>query len=109
EHALEFRIMHRTLVETNDEEIASFLRSFYLDSEVLLAEVIKEGQASGAFRTTVDPRVGAWQLIQTALAYTLTLPLGIPLYQEPGYIDRAIDGILNGLRESRQHTVDSRQ
>src|SRR5207244_8485148 len=31
EHAIEFRIMHRTLVETDDGEIAAFLRSFYLD------------------------------------------------------------------------------
>src|SRR3954468_4989404 len=36
EHALEFRIMHRTLMETDDEEIVAFLRSFYLDSEALL-------------------------------------------------------------------------
>src|SRR5262249_9195785 len=35
EHAVEFRIMHRTLVETDDPEIVAFLRSFYLDSETL--------------------------------------------------------------------------
>ena len=33
EHALEFRVMHRTLVESDDEEIVALLRSFYLDSE----------------------------------------------------------------------------
>src|SRR5262245_12988465 len=33
EHALEFRIMHRTLIESDDEEIAASLRSFYLDNE----------------------------------------------------------------------------
>src|SRR5262249_48275477 len=36
-HALEFRIMHRTLVETDDPEVVALLRSFYLDSEALLA------------------------------------------------------------------------
>jgi AcrR family transcriptional regulator len=97
EHALEFRIMHRTLIETNDEEIASFLRAFYLDSEALLAEVITEGQQSGVFRRNLDPRVGAWELIRTALGYTLTLPLGIPLYQEPDYLPRAIECLLNCL------------
>src|SRR5262249_10251393 len=39
EHALEFRIMHRTLMETEDTEIVSLLRAFYLDSERLLGEI----------------------------------------------------------------------
>ena len=97
EHALEFRIMHRTLVETNDEEIAAFLRSFYLDSQDLLAHVISDGQQSGVFRRSLDPRDGAWEIIRTALGYTLTLPLGIPLYQEPDYISRAVDCMLHCL------------
>lgn len=98
EHALEFRIMHRSLVETDDEEIAACLRTFYLDSERLLAEVIEEGQRKGAFRRDLDPRVGAWELIRTALGYTLTLPLGIPLYREGDYIAKAIDCMLKCLR-----------
>src|SRR5262249_55073604 len=40
EHALEFRVMHRTLIECDDPEIAALLRSFYLESEALLAQVI---------------------------------------------------------------------
>src|SRR5207249_2100981 len=89
EHAVEWRIMHRTLIETDDEEIAACLRSFYLDSETFLAQVIHEGQAAKLFRADLDPRVGAWELIRTALGYTLTLPLGIPLYEEDGYLPRA--------------------
>lgn len=96
-HALEFRIMHRTLIEAADEEIAALLRSFYLDSEALLAQVISEGQQAGVFRRNLDPRVGAWELIRSALGYTLTLPLGIPLYQEPDYLPRAIDCLLHCL------------
>src|SRR5438067_9971945 len=87
-HALEFRIMHRTLVETDDEEITAFLRSFYLDSERLLARVIAEGQQAGVFRQPLDPRVGAWEVIRSALGYTLTAPLGVPLYEEPNHIER---------------------
>jgi AcrR family transcriptional regulator len=97
EHALEFRIMHRTLVETDDEEIVACLRAFYLDSETLLAQVIDEGQQSGVFRRSLDPRVGAWELIRTALGYTLPLPLGIPLYAEPDYLARALECLLHGL------------
>ena len=97
EHALEFRIMHRTLVETDDEEVVALLRSFYLDSEALLAQVIREGQQAGVFRRSLDPRVGAWELIRTALGYTLTLSLGVPLYAEPDYVSRAIECLLHGL------------
>lgn len=96
-HALEWHIMHRTLVETHDEEIAAFLRQFYLDSEALLAHVIREGQESGVFRPDLDARVGAWEMIRTALGYTLTQPLGIPLYQEEGYLPRAIACMLSCL------------
>jgi AcrR family transcriptional regulator len=97
EHALELRVMHRTLIETDDEEIAVFLRAFYLDSEALLAQVIVEGQQTGVFRRSLDPRVGAWELIRTALGYSLTSPLSIPLYQEPDYVPRAIDCLLHCL------------
>jgi AcrR family transcriptional regulator len=97
EHALEYRIMHRSLVETDDEEILVMLRAFYLDSEAILAQIIHEGQDAGIFRPSLDPRVGAWELIRTALGYTLTLPLGPPVYQEPNYIPHAIDCMLRCL------------
>ncbi|HYT89251.1 MAG TPA: TetR/AcrR family transcriptional regulator [Gemmataceae bacterium] len=97
EHALEFRIMHRTLIESDEQEIATLLRSIYLESETLLAQIIAEGQHSGVFRRNLDPRVGAWELIRTALGYTLTLPLGIPLYEEPDYLPRAIECLLHCL------------
>jgi AcrR family transcriptional regulator len=97
ERALEFRVMHRTLVESDDEEIVALLRSFYLDSESLLAKLILEGQQTGVFRRSLDPRVGAWELIRTALGYTLTLPLGVPLYTEPDYLPRAIECLLHCL------------
>jgi hypothetical protein len=36
-------------------------------------------------------------VIRTALGYTLTAPLGIPLYEEPNYIERAIECLLQCL------------
>jgi AcrR family transcriptional regulator len=97
DHASEFRVLHRSLVETQDAEVTGFLRSFYLDCEMLLAQIIIEGQQAGVFRQGLDPRVGAWELIRTALAYTLTLPLSIPLYEEPDYAARAIECLLECL------------
>lgn len=97
EQAREFRIMHRTLVECADEEIAKLLRGFYLESEELLTAVIRDGQQSGVFRRSLDPRIGAWELIRAALGHTLTLPLAIPLYDEPDYLPRAIECLLHCL------------
>jgi AcrR family transcriptional regulator len=97
EHALDLRIMHRSLFDTDDEDIAAFLRSFYMDSEMLLAKIITEGQQAGVFRRNLDPRVGAWELIRTALGYTLTIPLAIPIYQEPDYIPKAIECLMSCL------------
>jgi AcrR family transcriptional regulator len=99
-HALELRIMHRTLVETDDEEIAACLRAFYLESEALVADMIRAGQGTGVFRADLDPRVGAWELIRTALGYTLTLPLGIPLYQEADYLPRAVECMLRCIKSA---------
>jgi AcrR family transcriptional regulator len=99
-HAVEFRILHRALIETDDEEILALLRAFYLENELLLARIISEGQQTGVFRRSLDPRVGAWELIRTALGYTLTLPLGVPLYSEPDYLSRAIECLLYCLRKT---------
>lgn len=100
ERAVEFRIMHRTLIETDDPEIAASLSMFYRENERFLAQIIREGQQAGYFRTDLDPRVGAWELIRTALGYTLTLPLQIPLYQEPDHLPRAIDCMLRCLHKA---------
>jgi AcrR family transcriptional regulator len=97
EQAREFRIMHRTLIDCDDDEIAALLRSFYLDSEELLSQVIQDGQQTGVFRRDLDPRVGAWELIRAALGHTLTLPLAIPLHHEPDYLPRAIECMLHCL------------
>jgi AcrR family transcriptional regulator len=97
EHALEFGVMHRALLETGDEEVLAMIRGFYLESEELLANVIAEGQQTGVFRRPLDPRVGAWELIRTALGYTLTLRLGLPLYSEPDYLSKAIECMLHCL------------
>ena len=97
EHVPLLRIMHRALVETNDAEITAQVRGFYLDSEKLLADIFKAGQEAGYFRAEIDPRVGAWELIRTALGYSLTYPLGIPLYQEENYIKKAIGCLMYGL------------
>jgi AcrR family transcriptional regulator len=102
DHSLELRVMHRTLLEADDEDIGAALRSFYLESEALLARIIEEGQRAGVFRRSLEPRVGAWELIRSALGYSLTQPLGIPLYQEADYLIKAVECLYQCLRQSEK-------
>lgn len=97
DHSASFRAMHRVLVEEPDADALSVLRGYYLDAETMLAAVIAEGQQSGVFRRSLGPRVGAWQLIRTALGYTMTKPLTVPLDAETDSVARAIDCLLHCL------------
>jgi hypothetical protein len=62
-----------------------------------VAQIIADGQQSGFFRRSLDPRVGAWELIRSALACTLLRPLELPLYEDPDYLPRAIECALHCL------------
>lgn len=98
EHAIELRIMHRTLLESEDPDIAQALRAFYLDSETMLAHILKQGQEAGVFRADFDPRIGAWEFIRTAMGYSMTRSLNIPVYGEPDFLPRAVEMLLRSLR-----------
>jgi len=89
-HELEYRVAHRALAEVNDREIAAVLREFYGDEADCFADIIRKGQETGQFRRDVDARIAAWSIIRQALAYSLTEPLGIPLYAEPGHYERLV-------------------
>jgi AcrR family transcriptional regulator len=90
----EFRILHRTLVECDDEEVLGGLRTYFLDCEAHLAQVISEGQQAGLCRRSFDPRVGAWELIHSVLGQSLTLSLRLPLHQDD-FLPQAVDCLLN--------------
>jgi AcrR family transcriptional regulator len=95
--ALEVRVLHRALVEIEDEEVLAQLRHFSLECEALLAGIIAEGQQAGVLRRNLDPRIGAWQLIRTAIGATLLLPLGVPPLEEPDHLPRAVECLLHCL------------
>jgi AcrR family transcriptional regulator len=94
--AEDFRILHGALLE-GEADLREGVLAYYLDCEALLAQAIAEGQQSGVFRRNLDPRVGAWELICSALGHTMTARLGVPLHQEEGYLARAVDCLLHAL------------
>jgi AcrR family transcriptional regulator len=97
EHALVFQVIHRLLLDGGEAAVMDVLRAYYLDLEALLAGIIGEGQQTGVCRRSLDPRVGAWQMIQSAVGYKMTQPLDAPLFAEPDYAARAIDCLLDCL------------
>lgn len=95
--AAEFRLLYRALLEVEDRAVAAFLTGLYREAETFLAGIIRDGQQAGVFRHGPDPRVAAWELIHVALGFALTLPLGLPLYQEPEFSAQAVECLLHGL------------
>jgi AcrR family transcriptional regulator len=96
-HGLEYRVAHRALAEVNDPDVADVLRDFYSDEAEFFTDLIRKGQQSGRFRGNIDPRLTAWSIIRQALAYSLTEPLGIPVYKEPGHYDRVVETTFSTL------------
>jgi TetR/AcrR family transcriptional regulator len=97
EYSQAFQLLHRLLLDGADDAVMEVLRAFYLDMETLLAGIIADGQQSGVFRRSLDPRVGAWQMIQTAVGYKMTQPLNAPVFADADYLPRAIDCLLDCL------------
>ncbi len=90
-HVLEYRVAHRALAEVNDPDVMEVLRAFYSDEAEFFTDLIRKGQATGRFRTDVDARLAAWALIHQALAFSLTEPLGLALFQEPNHYERTVE------------------
>jgi AcrR family transcriptional regulator len=94
----DFRVVHLALLEVRqDGPLAAQLRGMYGQAEALLAGVIAQGQQTGVFRRSLDPRVGAAELIGAALGHTLIMPLAVPLHAEHDYPARAVECLLHGL------------
>jgi AcrR family transcriptional regulator len=94
--AKETRIVLRSLADGDGEEVA-LLRELLLEAESALARVIVEGQQSGVFRRSLDPRVGAWELLRGALGHALAAPVAAPLFAESGFLARSVDCLLHCL------------
>lgn len=93
----DWKLIYRALGDAESAEVASALQNFFLEAETMLARIITEGQQSGVFRRSIEPRVGAWELIRSALGFAFVYPIGIPLHTETDYLPRAIECLLHCL------------
>ncbi len=93
----EVRLLFRTLAECDSDELAVPLGAFFVDCELFLAGILAEGQQAGVFRRSLDPRVGAWQLLHAGLGRAATQPLRLALQGETDALSREVDSLLQGL------------
>jgi AcrR family transcriptional regulator len=95
--APEVRLLVRALADCDGKAIAEPLRPFFVDCETFLMGILTEGQQSGVFRRSLDPRVGAWHILYAGLGVSATRPLGPALHDEPDALPRDVECLLHGL------------
>jgi AcrR family transcriptional regulator len=96
-HPTEVAALHRALVEQPDEEIAASLQSLADETVAWLADLMSQGQQIGLLRRSLDPTVGAWHLLYTALGLLAATPLNLTVRARLDYLTPAIDCALHGL------------
>jgi AcrR family transcriptional regulator len=96
-HSAEIAALHRALVEQPDEEIASALQGLVDEAVAWLANLMRQGQQSGLLRRSLDPAVGAWHLLYTALGLLAAAPLNHAVRARLDYLSPAIDCALHGI------------
>jgi AcrR family transcriptional regulator len=93
----EIAALHRALVEQPDDEIATALQGLADEAVTWLANLMRQGQQSGLLRRSLDPAVGAWHLLYTALGLLAAAPLNHAVRARLDYLSPAIDCALHGI------------
>jgi AcrR family transcriptional regulator len=96
QYASELTLLQHAVAEGSDPEVAERARGLYLQCETFLSGLITEGQQTGVFRRSLDPRVGAAGLIRAGLGHLLIRPF-VLARTDPGYPARAVECLLHGL------------
>src|SRR5438045_1704940 len=58
-----YHVLHGALATSRDKKVLAVMREHYTQIEKFFAQVIAQGQKTGVFRKTINPRGAAWQLI----------------------------------------------
>jgi AcrR family transcriptional regulator len=91
-----YNVIHGALASTHDRKVHSVLKDHYLEIEKFFSGIFRRGQKAGDFRTDVDPKVPAWQLIDLGIGYSMIMP-NLPMLD--GFSSkRAVEFILQGMK-----------
>ncbi|MDP9173993.1 MAG: TetR/AcrR family transcriptional regulator [Planctomycetota bacterium] len=91
-----YHVIHGALATSRDRKVLAVIREHYTQIERFFCGIVTEGQKSGEFRTNLDPKVPAWQLINTGIGFAM-VSLNLQQFDQFSAED-AIDFILRGLK-----------
>ncbi|HEX4055951.1 MAG TPA: TetR/AcrR family transcriptional regulator [Tepidisphaeraceae bacterium] len=91
-----YHVIHGALATSRDRKVLSVMKQHYSEIERFFCKIITDGQKSGEFRQSLNPKVPAWQLINTGIGYAL---IALNLKQLNHFsVEDAIEYILRGLK-----------
>ena len=71
------RLRQRAIAETDDAEVQTLLRSFYLEIHALVSEVIRRGREQGTLARAGTPEGQAWLFLAVGQILDLTRLIGL--------------------------------
>jgi AcrR family transcriptional regulator len=91
-----YHVLHGALSTSRDKKVIAVMKEHYRQIEQFFTTLIEDGQASGAFRRDMNPRVPAWHLIMAGIGYAM-IALNLSQFDEQ-LITEAIESILRGMK-----------
>jgi AcrR family transcriptional regulator len=91
-----YHVIHGALAVSRDKDVVAMMKQHYKDIEKFFVAIIKRGKKSGAFRSDLDPRAPAWQIIHLGIGYAM-ISLNLTKFDHASVAD-AIEFILHGIR-----------
>jgi AcrR family transcriptional regulator len=92
----QYHVLHGALATSRDKKVLAVIREHYAAMEKFFCSVVRDGQSSGIFRSDLNPKSAAWQLLYSGIGFAMiVLNLG---GGERGTIEDVIESILRGLK-----------
>ena len=66
-----YHVIHGALASSRDRKVVSVMKEHYSQIESFFAEIISRGQKTGVFRSELNPKVPAWQLIHLGIGFAM--------------------------------------
>jgi AcrR family transcriptional regulator len=91
-----YHVIHGALATSRDRKVVAVMKEHYAQIEAFFTEIIVNGQKAGQFRSDLDPKVPAWQLIHQGIGYTMIAQNLASFNHFP--IADAIESIVRGIK-----------
>jgi hypothetical protein len=89
-----YHVLHGALSTSQDKKVLAVLKEHYGQIEVFFRKLVTDGQKAGVFRSDLDPRSAAWQMILSGIGYAM-IALNLGQVDRP-ITDQVIESIVRG-------------